>query len=80
MTQSQQYNQQKEEMADRYREMDAIDDVLFDLKALYKIHPLHAEELEDLIEQIDEYVQYDESLEYILSQIPDNIKALYMKS
>ena len=76
MTLSEQYNRQKEETADRYREMDAVDEVLFDLKSVRKTMSLDEEELEDLIEQIEEYVQYDESLEYILRQIPDKVKRL----
>ncbi len=76
MTQSQQYDQQKEEMAGRFREMDAVDEVLFDLKSIRNTPPLDGEELEDLIEQIEEYVHYDESLEYILRQIPDKVKRL----
>ena len=35
MTLSQQYDQQKEETADRYREMDAVDEVYNDLQSLY---------------------------------------------
>ena len=76
MTLSQQYDQQKHETADRYREMDAVDEVLFDLKSIRKTPSLDEEELEDLIEQIEEYIQYDESLEYILRQIPDKVKRL----
>ena len=37
------------------------------------------ETLEDLIEQVEEYVHYDESLEYILRQIPTDIKTLLAK-
>ena len=76
MTLSEQYDHQKEETADRFREADAVDEVLFDLKLIRKTPSLDEEELEDLIEQIEEYVQYDESLEYILSQIPDKVKRL----
>ena len=76
MTLSQQYDQQKEETADRFRETDAVDEVLFDLKLIRKTPSLDEEELEDLIEQIEEYIQYDESLEYILRQIPDKVKRL----
>ena len=75
MTLSQQYDQQKYETADRYREMDAVDEVLHDIKSL-RGSSIDEETLEDLIEQIEEYVQYDESLEYILRQIPDKVKSL----
>ena len=76
MTLSEQYNRQKEETADRFREADAVDEVLFDLKLIRNTPSLDEEELEDLIEQIEEYAQYDESLEYILRQIPDKVKRL----
>ena len=76
MTLSEQYDRQKEVTADRFREMDAVDEVLFDLKSARKTPSLDEEGLEDLIEQIEEYVQYDESLEYILRQIPDKVKRL----
>ena len=75
MTLSQQYDQQKQETADRYREMDAVDEVLHDIKSL-RGSSVDEETLEDLIEQVEEYVHYDESLEYILRQIPTDIKAL----
>ena len=75
MTLSQQYDQQKQETADRYREMDAVDEVLHDIKSL-RGSSIDEETLEDLIEQIEEYVHYDESLEYILRQIPDKVKVL----
>ena len=76
MTLSEQYDRQKEETADRFRETDAVDEVLFDLKLIRKTPSLDEEELEDLIEQIEEYIHYDESLEYILRQIPDKVKRL----
>ena len=75
MTLSQQYDQQKHETADRFREMDAVDEVLHDIKSL-RGSSVDEETLEDLIEQVEEYVQYDESLEYILRQIPTEIKEL----
>ena len=75
MTLSQQYDQQKQETADRYREMDAVDEVLHDIKRL-RGSSVDEETLEDLIEQVEEYVHYDESLEYILRQIPDKVKDL----
>ena len=75
MTLSQQYDQQKHETADRYREMDAVDEVLHDIKSL-RGSSIDEETLEDLIEQIEEYVHYNEPLVYILRQIPTEIKAL----
>ena len=76
MTKAQQYDQQKQETADRYREMDAVDEVLHDLKSLKNASPFTSESLDVLIEAVEDYVHYDESLEYILRQIPDDIKAL----
>ena len=75
MTLSEQYDQQKQETADRYREMDAVDEVLHDIKRL-RGSSIDEDTLEDLIEQIEEYVHYEESLEYILLQIPATVKAL----
>ena len=72
---SEQYDQQKQETADRYREMDAVDEVLHDIKRL-RGSSIDEDTLEDLIEQIEEYVHYEESLEYILRQIPAEVKAL----
>tara|TARA_B100000035_G_scaffold178663_1_gene152374 strand:+ start:192 stop:431 length:240 start_codon:yes stop_codon:yes gene_type:complete len=79
MNRSQQYDQQKHETADRYREMDAVDEVLHDLKSLKNASPLTSESLEDLIESVEDYVQYGESLEYILRQIPDKVKDLLVE-
>ena len=76
MTKAQQYDEQKQETADRYREMDAVDEVLQDLKSLTGTSTFTSESLEVLIEAIEEYINYDESLEYILRQIPVDIKAL----
>lgn len=76
MTLSEQYDRQKEETADRFREADAVDEVLFDLKLIRNTPSLDEEALEDLIEQIEEYIHYDESLEYILRQIPDKVKRI----
>ena len=75
MTRSQQYDQQKHETADRFREMDAVDEVLHDIKSL-RGSSVDEETLEDFIEQVEEYVHYEESLEYILRQIPTDIKTL----
>ena len=57
--------------------MDAVDEILCDLNGLkHGFSNVTDETLEDLIEQVEEYVHYDESLEYILRQIPTDIKAL----
>ena len=76
MTLSEKYDQQKQETADRYREMDAVDEVYNDLQSLYHKDQevITTNELEDLIEEITEYIHYDESLEYILRQIPNKVK------
>ena len=76
MTLSEQYDEKKQETADFFREADAVDEVLFDLKLIRNTPSLDEEELEALIEQIEEYIQYDESLEYILRQIPNKVKRL----
>lgn len=77
MTPSQQYDQQKQETADRYREMDAVDEVLSDIKSL-RGTSIDEETLEDLIEEVKEYVHYEESLEYILRQIPTEVKTQFV--
>jgi len=79
MTLSQQYDRQKQETADRHREMDAVDEVLHDLKSLRDLSPLTSESLEVLIESVEDYVHYEESLEYILRQIPDKVKSLMVE-
>jgi len=79
MTLSQQYDQQKHETADRYREMDAVDEVLHDLKSLKNASPLTSESLDVLIEAVEDYVHFEESLEYILRQIPDKVKDLLVE-
>ena len=76
MTLSEQYDEKKQETADYFTEADAVDEVLFDLKLIRNTPSLDEEELEDLIEQIEEYIHYEESLEYILRQIPDKVKRL----
>ena len=79
MTLSQQYDQQKQATSDRHREMDAVDEVLHDLKSLRDASPLTSESLEVLIEAVEDYVHYGESLEYILRQIPDKVKSLLVE-
>lgn len=76
MTLSEQYDEKKQETADYFTEADAVDEVLFDLKLIRNTPSIDEEELEDLIEQIEEYIHYDESLEYILRQIPNKVKRL----
>ena len=66
MTPAQQYDKDKNEIADRFTELDAIDAVyndLFDNWADPK-----------LIEKVEEAMHYNESLGYILTLIPDDIK------
>jgi len=79
MNRSQQYDQQKQETADRHREMDAVDEVLHDLKSLRDASPLTSESLEVLIEAVEDYVHFEESLEYILRQIPNKVKDLLVE-
>ena len=79
MTLSQQYDQQKQETADRFREMDAVDEVLHDLKSLRDASPFTSESLEVLIESVEDYIHFEESLEYILRQIPDKVKDLLVE-
>ena len=77
MTLSQQYDQQKHETADRFREMDAVDEILCDLIGLkHGFSNVTDETLENLIDQVEEYIHHNEPLVYILRQIPTEIKAL----
>ena len=78
MTRSQQYDLSIEEIAERFDTTDAVDQVLYDLKLLQKSINLaiDQEALKALIEQVEEYIQYDEPFEYILEQIPDKVKSL----
>lgn len=50
------------------------DEVLTDVKALRGTSQFTIESLEVLIEHIEELTHYDEPLEYILRQIPNQIK------
>jgi uncharacterized FlaG/YvyC family protein len=81
MTLAQQYDNNIESIADRFRESDAVDQILYDIKLLRKSINLaiNQEVVEDLIEEVEEYVNYDESPEYILRQIPDDVKALLVR-
>ena len=77
MTLSEQYDHKKEETADRFRETDAVDEVLNDIQMLRDTTiGDFGETLEGLIEQVEEYIHYEESLEYILRQIPNKVKRL----
>jgi len=78
MTKAQQYDEQKQEVADRLREMDAVDEVLEDLKSLRNVtSPTFTQYgLEALIEDVEEWVNYNENLEYILRNVPNDVKAL----
>ena len=80
MTKSQQYDAQKQEVADRHCEMDAVDEVLEDLKSLRNVTSQTFTQygLEALIEDVEEWVHYDESLEYILRNIPTDVKAEFV--
>ena len=81
MTLAQQYDNNIESIADRFRQSDAVDQILYDIKLLRKSINLaiNQEVVEDLIEEVEEYVHYDESLEYILRQIPVEVKALLVR-
>ena len=60
--------------------MDTVDEVLNDIQRLRDTTIGDAEEdLEVLIEQVEEYAHYAESLEYILRQIPDEVKTLLVQ-
>ena len=73
---SQEYDRKKQETADRFRETDAVDEVHGDLQRLLHKTAVELAELQDLIEEVEEYIHYSESLEYILRQIPDKFKRL----
>jgi len=76
MTLSEQYDEKKQETADRFRETDAVDEVYGDLQRLLHKTAVELAELQGLIEEVEEYIHYSESLEYILRQIPDKAKRL----
>ena len=80
MTPSQQYDAQIEEIADRFREVDAVDMILYDVKLLRQSINLsiNQEVVENLIEQVEKHIQKDESFEYILQNIPDDVKRLML--
>ena len=81
MTPSQQYDYQKRETLEYFCEADAVDEVLHDIKSLRgtTIPLIDEEALEDIIEEIDEYIHYNESLEYILRHVPSEAKKLLVQ-
>ena len=66
MTLAEQYDKDKHEVADMFRESDAVDEVLNDL-SMAGVDP-------ELLEEIETMVHYNESLSSILRAIPDEIK------
>ena len=80
------YDVAKNEVADRFREMDAVDEVLSDIMRLLGLTSeigvdnfVNREEVEELSEVLDLMVQYDESLDSILRAIPDHIKDILVR-
>ena len=78
MTQHQ-YDNFKQEVADMFKETDAIDEVLTDLKFVRNHQSIDKETIEDLIELTEDWIHFNEDLEYILSQIPDQIKSVIVQ-
>ena len=77
MTLAQQYDKQKQETANRFRERDAVNEVLADVRDLRGAALMFevAEIVEDVIEDVEVYVKhYNKSLEYILGKIPAEVK------
>ncbi len=68
MTPAQQYDKDKNEVADMFCESDAVDEVLNDL-SMAGVDPA-------LIEAVEEAIHYNERLDYILTLIPDDIKGI----
>ena len=66
MTLAQQYDKDKNEVADMFTEMDAIDEVYNDLCT--------ARVDQELISTVEEAMHYNEPLDYILSLISEDIK------
>jgi hypothetical protein len=75
MTQSEQYDNFKQHVSDMFKEADAIDEVLQDLVSVRNHHLVDKETIEDLIELTEDWIHFNEDLEYILRQIPDQIKS-----
>ena len=78
MTQHQ-YDNFKKEVADMFKETDAIDEVLTDLKAVRNNQSIDKETIEDLIELTEDWIHFNEDLEYILRQIPNQIKSVIIQ-
>lgn len=78
MTQHQ-YDSFKQEVADMFKESDAIDEVLTDLKSVRNYQSIDKEMIEDLIELTEDWIHFNEDLEYILSQIPNQIKSVIIQ-
>ena len=78
MTQHQ-YDSFKQEVADMFKESDAIDEVLTDLKSVRNHQHVDKETIEDLIELTEEWIHFNEDLNYILRQIPDQIKSVIVQ-
>lgn len=78
MTQHQ-YDSFKQEVADMFKEADAIDEVLTDLKSVRNHQSINKETIEDLIELTEDWIHFNEDLEYILRQIPNQIKTVIVQ-
>ena len=78
MTQHQ-YDSFKQEVADMFKETDAIDEVLTDLKSVRNHQSIDKETIEDLIELTEDWIHFNEDLEYILRQIPNQIKSVIVQ-
>ena len=79
MKQPEQYDSFKQEVADMFNEADAIDEVITDLKSVRNHKSIDKNLIENLIEEAEEYIHYRESLEYILRQIPNQIKSVIVQ-
>ena len=66
MTPAQQYDKDKNEVADIFTELDAIDEVYNDI-CIAGVDP-------KLINAVEEAMHFNERLDYILTLIPDDIK------
>ena len=78
MTQHQ-YDNFKQEVADMFKESDAIDEVLTDLKSIRNHQLVDKETIEDLIELTEDWIHFNEDLNYILRQIPNQIKTVIVQ-
>tara|TARA_Y100000022_G_scaffold184131_1_gene178920 strand:+ start:339 stop:584 length:246 start_codon:yes stop_codon:yes gene_type:complete len=74
-----QYDSFKQEVADMFKETDAIDEVLTDLKSVRNHQSIDKEMIEDLIELTEDWIHFNEDLEYILSQIPNHVKSVIVQ-